>query len=200
MADPLTLDDRTLANLHARGVRGVRINPGGLVRDVAHVAATFNSLVDRLHGTAWHIEINALPPMAEAFANALKERRVKLVFDHLFGLDPSAPTFVADSRRILALVARTEIWVKYSGLDRDCSVENHRQKMTQFLARLFELMPTRIVWGSDWPHTPLHGDGPHDRLRKVDSRREALAALSVAAEHADDLYERNPIALYDGPG
>lgn len=195
--EPTALDDAVIADLHARGARGVRINPGGRVTDLASVERYFDHLADRLNGTGWHIEIHALPGLATRFVEALGARRVRLVFDHVFALDPRAPDFEDASRSVLALGEHCAIWTKISGLDRVCPHPEARSRMDDVLARLLEHMPDRTVWGSDWPHTPLHGARDHQGFRRVDAELEARSTIALACDGGRALFVHNPAALYD---
>ncbi|MBI3703393.1 MAG: amidohydrolase family protein [Rhizobiales bacterium] len=190
-----------LDRLHARGIRGLRVNiaTGGAAalevmrRDIAAAAR----LCER-HG--WHVQLFVASTAIEALTPLLKELPVDIVFDH-FGLNaPGADT--PGLRALKRLLHAGKTWVKISGAYRITSWRDPR--LGPLARELCAVNPQRIVWGSDWPHTPKHS------LRKPNAEEELpfqaidTAALLALVPHwlgNDRLVRRvmvdNPRKLYD---
>jgi predicted TIM-barrel fold metal-dependent hydrolase len=146
---PIELDE-----LNARGIRGLRVNvaSGGaeaaatVYDDLAAAAATCTR-----HG--WHVEIFASAGMMEALAPALIDLPVATVIDH-FGFAPPGQSDAALDT-MLRLLETGKVWVKLSGAYR-VGPDPFSAKIDSLARRLHAANPERIVWGSDWPHTPRH--------------------------------------------
>ncbi|WP_439891172.1 amidohydrolase family protein [Ralstonia sp. 25C] len=184
------ISDRELEDLHAVGVRGLRINVlfGGGVG-----FAAMEQLAQRIKHLGWHMQflmdVRDLPE--------LMPRMVKLpvpgVVDHLGhmpvadGLD--APGFTALRR----LVTDHGYWVKLSGAYRISDHFQTFEDVAPFAQALIEDAPDRMVWGSDWPHV--------SQSRTPDSGR----LLNLLAQWAPDPETRrrilvsNPARLYGFP-
>ena len=113
---------------------------------------------------------------------------VPLVIDH-FGHMPASkgpddPGFQA----LLELVRRGSTWVKLSGAYRLAEGATFPTAEVAALARaLVEAAPTRMLWGSDWPHTMCSVPMPNDG-----------ELLDLLAEWVPDERTRNMI-LVDNP-
>ena len=151
---PAQVPAAELDSLHKQGIRGIRINiatvggaPLDEIRDKVNAAA---KLAER-HG--WHVQLFIAAEVIEPIAPLLRTLPVDSVIDH-FGL--IAPGTTASPLRALqGLLESGKTWVKISGAYRIDSDPNNRQ--IDLLARvLCKANSERIVWGSDWPHTPPH--------------------------------------------
>jgi len=140
--------------LHRQGIRGLRVNvasagPASLdaIKDAVWAAAR---LCER-HG--WHVQLFVAPDAIESLAPLLKELPVDSVFDH-FGLIPPG-TEGGPLRALQGLLEGGKTWVKISGAYR-ISDDPDDARIDPMARALAAANPERIVWGSDWPHTPRH--------------------------------------------
>jgi predicted TIM-barrel fold metal-dependent hydrolase len=197
---PAKVPAAALDRLHARGIRGLRVNiaTGGAAslevmrRDIEAAA----KLCER-HG--WHVQIFVGSPAIEPLAPILTALPVDTVIDHFGMIAPGADTPAL--RALLHLLESGKTWVKISGAYR---IGSWRDPRIGELARtLCAANPERIVWGSDWPHTPKHSQ------RKPNAEEElpfqaidtgALLALLPQWLENDRLVRRvmvdNPKKLY----
>jgi len=188
--------------LHERGVRGLRINiatsgtaPLETIKDEIATAA---KLCAR-HG--WHVQLFVAAAAIEPLAPVLKALPVDSVFDH-FGL--IAPDDVSGALRALQdLLASGKTWVKISAAYR-ISGDPNDPRIGPLARALCEANPERIVWGTDWPHTPRHHlhRGPRDEeipFRPMNTR--GLLNLLPRWLKDEALVQRvlvdNPAKLYD---
>ncbi len=101
---------------------------------------------------------------------------------------PNEPGFP----RLLKLVESDRCWVKLSAAYRLTAWRQHGYAAAGSLARaLIAANPTRIVWGSDWPHTDIRADMPDDG-----ELLDLLAAWTPSDAIRDDILMRNPATLY----
>jgi predicted TIM-barrel fold metal-dependent hydrolase len=189
-----------LDRLHARGVRGLRVNiatAGMASIEVMRRQIAVAARHAERHG--WHVQLFIPPTAIEPLTPFLKELPVDIVFDH-FGLNaPGADT--PGLRALKRLLQAGKTWVKISGAYR---ITSWRDPRIGPLAReLCAVNPQRVVWGSDWPHTPKRS------ARKPNAEEElpfqaidtaALLALAPQWLENDRLTRRvlvdNPKKLY----
>jgi predicted TIM-barrel fold metal-dependent hydrolase len=193
---PIELDE-----LNARGIRGLRVNvaSGGadalatLDDDLAAAAATCAR-----HG--WHVEVFVPAALIETLAPALADLPVDTVIDH-FGLVPPGQSEAALAA-VLRLLETGKVWVKLSGPYR-VAADPFSPKIDALARRMYEANPERVVWGSDWPHTPRHDlrhQGVHVEVPFQDIDTMALLALVPRWLNDDDAVRHvlvdNPARLY----
>lgn len=194
--DPTTTSDEDLADLAAAGVSGLRVNlvaGGGTVsRD------PFQAMADRVRGTGLFLQVYAPVDQIIARRAEIERAGVAVVLDHFAGgCDPDT---------LAPLLKNAPVWVKLSADYRlSPDPELARTIAVRRIAEFHDLVPDRLIWGSDWPHT----GGGKDRLsrpatqiepfRAVDSlavpKRMAEAGLSASACRA--VLCENPKSLFD---
>jgi 2-pyrone-4,6-dicarboxylate lactonase len=187
--------------LHKQGIRGLRINiatVGGAPLDEIKTKVTAAAKLAETHG--WHVQLFVAAEVIEPIAPLLRALPVDSVIDH-FGLIAPGTTG-GPLRALQGLLEAGKTWVKISGAYRIDIDPNNRQ--IDSLARaLCKANPERIVWGSDWPHTP-----PHTIQKPLDQESPFQAIDTVALRDLlprwledDALIARvlvsNPAKLYD---
>ena len=182
------VDDATLAQLHAAGVRGVRfmmLNKPVLSWDSLLPMAT------RIAPLGWHVNLHVdgadLPLRLEQLANL----PVPLVIDHNGkflsppGLD--APEF----RALCSLMDTGRCWIKLSAPYETSRFGAPDYADVSLLARtLAQAYPQRCLWASNWPHVG-RANPPADA--------DMLALLHAWAPDADTVRRilvDNPQQLY----
>lgn len=186
--------------LHKQGIRGLRLNiataGGAPVEEIKTKLAAAAKLCER-HG--WHVQLFVAADVIAPLAPMLRALSVDSVFDH-FGLIPPG-TLGGPVRVLQDLLESGKTWVKISGAYRIS--DNPNDARIDPLARaLCKANPERIVWGSDWPHTPPHTiQKPLDQespFQKIDTR--GLRDLLPRWLEDDALIARvlvsNPAKLY----
>jgi predicted TIM-barrel fold metal-dependent hydrolase len=145
-----------LDDLHRRGIRGLRVNiaSGAMV--------SFDAARERIFAAAklcdrnnWHVQVflpaHAIVPLSET----LLALPVPLVIDH-FGLVPPSEAGMEAQNGLLHLLDSSRVWVKLSAPYRIAD-EIADPAIGALARRLAAANSERVVWGSDWPHTPKHG-------------------------------------------
>ena len=157
------VSDRYLEELHLAGVRGIRCN----IVDVADKSAglpiqMLKALAQRIKPFGWHLEllmhVNEYPHLATVFEHF----PVDLVFGH-FGYS-HAKHGVHDKgfQGLLELMRSGQAWVKMTGPYRICDGNLPYTDMRPLNDAVINANPTRLIWGSDWPHVMVKKQMPHD--------------------------------------
>ncbi len=149
--------DHELDRLHDAGVRGVRFN---LVSPAGHhgdVAADLLRLAPRLRERGWHVQWYVHAHDLRRLVTWQTQTGLCFVLDHLAGLGADIPDGhpAWDATRALAAGGA---WIKLSGWYR-LSAAAPYTALRPHVLRAAAMFGSRMVWGSDWPHTsfsPAH--------------------------------------------
>jgi predicted TIM-barrel fold metal-dependent hydrolase len=164
--DPAT-PEALLADFARRGVRGLRLNLYSTAagREQRQIGGLFMPLADIAAGMGWHVEviagIDVLLGVADLFARA----SVPVVIDH-YGLYGHATPQSDIGRGLLDLFRLPNVWIKLSAPYRVSDDPLCTRPDPAWLAAIVAAAPGRCVWGSDWPHSPLHAQQGRADLRQ----------------------------------
>jgi len=182
-----------LDRLHARRVRGLRVNfvsPQSWGETTPEMLTTLARKVARQPG--WHIQVFMHPEQIVAWASVLAALPVPLVIDHLGCIDPAQGPAAEACGVLRRLLDGGNTWVKLSGAYMRSTVHGPCYADTLPLGRaLVQAAPERLVWGSDWPHT-TEAPGTVNDTDLVDLLQAWCGATAVM----DRILEDNPAQLY----
>lgn len=188
--------------MHAQGVRGIRINlnttglndPGLARRRIARTA-------EQCARNGWHIQLFTTPDVIATLEPELTDLPVPVVLDHFALLSPARRGGEAE-RVVRGLLASGRGWVKVSGTYRLDPAASAIQ-IKQLACDLHADNPDRIIWGSDWPHSPHHANAPADNppqmpYRDIDPRDmiDTIRQWFDDDEARHGILVRNPARLY----
>jgi 2-pyrone-4,6-dicarboxylate lactonase len=153
-----TVGDRELRELDAAGFRGVRINllfKGGLAMDA------LEKIASRIQPLGWHVQLLVDGRDLPELGPRLSRLPVPFVVDHM-GHMPASLGIEHPGFQTLLQLAREGGWVKLSGAYRISAQPYPYADVTPIAQALVEAAPTRMVWGSDWPHPSIKVPMPRD--------------------------------------
>jgi 2-pyrone-4,6-dicarboxylate lactonase len=181
------ISDNELKLLDERGVRGVRVNMVYRGGNAAHIDSTAR-LAARLRELGWCLEILVDVSVFGPELLSFDKLGVRLVVDHLGHMPASKGLNDPGFQALLELVRRGNTYVKLSGAYRLAEGPDFPADNVAALARaLVEAGPSRMLWGTDWPHTMCKIPMPNDG-----------ALLDMLADWVPDETTRNAI-LVDNP-
>jgi predicted TIM-barrel fold metal-dependent hydrolase len=158
---PVDADAAMLKQLHAAGVRGVRIQSGA--GNLLGVEAIL-PLARRIAPLGWHMQLNLAAPQYVAAQSVILNLPVTVVVDHMAqipGQEGVKSPAYATLRRILD---SGRGWVKVSSPDTLSKSGPPAYADRSAIARaLIAAAPERCVWGSNWPFpssTPANRPDP----------------------------------------
>ena len=152
-----------LKRMHLLGVRGARVNlvdvksaRPGLPQD--HL----RRLADLIRPLGWHLELLMHVDEYPEMESTLGRLGVQIVFGHSGYLSRQA----ADIRHpgmqaMLSLMKAGCAWAKVTAPYRVADSPDYL-KAGHIVHWLASECPTRLVWGTDWPHVMVKGEMPHD--------------------------------------
>jgi len=196
--------DAALDDMHAAGMRGVRVNlETGGVRDPGTAQQQLAWAAARVEPLGWHVQTYATLGVLAALHEAIMGLPTPVVIDHFGRADAAKGVAQPGFDALLSLVRAGKAYVKLSAPYR-ISEHPAYPDAAPIARALIDANPARMLWGSDWPHpgaTPRGHRAPHEiePFRPEDNGR----ALDRLAEWAGDgarltaILVENPARLYD---
>jgi predicted TIM-barrel fold metal-dependent hydrolase len=191
-----------LRELHAGGVRGLRVNLQSFgLNDPQSAAEQLKRTATRAAGMGWHVQVYTNLAMIAALRDTIAQLPVPLVVDH-FGLASAAagaqqPGF----RALLALAASGKVYVKLSAPYRITSRPDGSDGEA-IVRPLIDANPERMLWGTDWPHTgawpgvPRRRETPEPFHPIDDGQQLNLLGGWATKEELQRILVDNPADLY----
>ncbi len=198
--DAATTAER-LGAMHGAGVRGVRINAvssgridGDALRNgLARTARQVEEL-------GWHVQLFAGLDAIAALERDLATLRTPVVIDHMGLADAGQGAAQPGLRPLIRLLEAGAVWVKLSGHYRVSDAAPAHADAIALANALYGVNPERVVWGSDWPHTPHHSGTAAASDAPLPFRDENPIALLEGLDGGADALRRllsdNPARLY----
>jgi 2-pyrone-4,6-dicarboxylate lactonase len=190
-----TVADRTLEDMHAKGIRGLRFtempNPSGPGRYPGAIGTDqLVRLAPRLKALGWHAQIWSPSAFIAEQHKALAKLGLPLVFDHMgmpnAAQGPKDPGFAA----LLGLVRDGAAWAKLSLCRVSQNLPDYPDARPLHEA-LITASAERVLWASDWPHVRM-GDRAPNVGHLVDLFGEWVPDAALVRKILVD----NPAALY----
>ncbi|MGH7881089.1 MAG: amidohydrolase family protein [Candidatus Binataceae bacterium] len=135
--------------LHAGGVRGVRFN------FVKHLGGApdmdvFNRVIDRIKTRGWHVVLHLDAPDIVPLSSMIRALPLPFVIDHMGRVPAAAGADQPPLRALFELALLDKCWIKVCAAER-ISMPPYAAAVP--IARgLVEAAPTRVLWGTDFPH------------------------------------------------
>ena len=159
--DETNATDAQLADWHARGVRGIRVNISPVRQPEAGLSQSMLPRIARLAAICrelgWHLDFLTPGWLVSELMPMLRELPIGFTVAH-FGLYPAKdgvkqPGF----QGFLKLVndGSQRCYVKLTGIYR-FSLAPGFADVTPFARALIQTVPDQLIWGSDYPHLSFH--------------------------------------------
>jgi predicted TIM-barrel fold metal-dependent hydrolase len=188
VADP-EISECEIDELHALGVRGVRLN---LLFGAGLALATAHRIADKIRERGWHLQFLADVSQIESLGDLVRRLNIPVVFDHLGHVRATRPQETQGFRALLSLVQDSLAWVKISGGYRTTGrSDTPYDDLRPCVEALVNANPQQLVWGTDWPHPSIPVAMPDD----TDLLEMSLDWISDEAL-AQQIFVKNPWRLY----
>lgn len=175
--DPETISDRELDEMHALGVRGIRINlkSTSLHKTKEELKKILKLHAQRIQHLKWAIQLHIGLADIVHIATEIPNLGLPVVIDHLATPQQTlAPRLQSGCTELMGLLSARHIWVKLSGTYRFPELP----ELDAYVREILRVAPDQVVWASDWPHTGGVGANPQgDRLALQDYRKIDVPAF-----------------------
>ncbi|MBW3698522.1 2-pyrone-4,6-dicarboxylate hydrolase [Vibrio sp. T187] len=186
-----TVTDEELQTMDAAGVRGIRFN---FVKRLVDTTPkdVLKKIADRVRSMGWHIVVYFESQDIDDIAPFLDELDMTVVVDHMGRPDIAQGVEGEAFAKFLRLMENNpNIWTKVSCPERLTLTPPNYNDVVPFAKTLVEKFPTRVLWGTDWPHPNMKSHTPDDgHLVDVIPQIAETEALQQA------LLVTNPMNLY----
>ena len=186
------ITDRELEDLHARRVRGARVNivdKGGMPFDGI---AAVRKFTERIKDLGWHLEVLIHVHEFEDLRATMNSMAVDVSVGHLGYMKTNHGTDHPGFQEFLDLVRDGNCWVKVSGSYRITTLDKTPYTdVTPYARALIEANEDRVVWGTDWPHPALKGNMPNDGAlldQLADWAPDETVRRKILVENSERLY------------
>ncbi|WP_311272614.1 MULTISPECIES: amidohydrolase family protein [unclassified Rhizobium] len=157
--DPETHGHR-LAEFDEAGVCGVRFSFVSHLKkpDIAGVV----KVADMVQPYGWHAAVHVSGKGLMEMESVIRNLPVRVVIDHMARPDIDSVDFAEVERTLFKLLDTGRFWLKLSGVERLSKKGTPFDDVLDYMRRLVQHAPERLLWGTDWPHVNLSGPMPND--------------------------------------
>lgn len=196
--------DAELRDMHAAGVRGVRLNLETTgVSDPLLAAEQLRWASARVAPLGWHLQMYTQLSVVVSLQDQIAALPIPLVVDHFCRAPAALGVDQPGFDVLLNLVRAGKVWVKLSAPHRISNLPDC-EDAKPLVQALVAANPDRMLWGSDWPH-PGAKPGKPRRVDEIESFNpindgRALNRLNEWVGDAATLHKllvTNPQMLYD---
>lgn len=178
--DP-NISSEELFELSRQGIRGIRLNLYGS-KDPFETLQKYTSVIGLLNGLNMHLQIHHDDGLLNELLLAIPSG-TNIVVDH-FGRPKTDDEFEKLNTGICK--HQNKLWVKLSAQYRTPNIDH--QNVFQYW--LNTVGQSRLLWGSDWPHTRFEG------AETYRSQIDRFQALNISPDLKHQILCANPEALY----
>ncbi len=182
---------KQLAVLNEAGVRAVRFNFVKRLVD-ATPRDVFLGIAEKVKKFGWNIDVYFEAQDLEELIPFLRQLKATIVVDHMGRPDIAKGIDHPDFQRFLTLMDENDnIWCKVSCPERLSVQGPEYDDVIPFAKLLVERFPSRVLWGTDWPHPNMKSHMPDDGtlvdvIPKIAETESLQSALLI----------HNPMHLY----
>ena len=147
-----TESEALLLEMRDAGVSGVRLNElfgGSLTADQLQCIAS------RCRALSWHLDLALQGDRLRALAPVLRDVDIPIVIDHMGWCAAAGGIEQPNFKAVLEIAQMPKCWIKLSGAYRMSKLPFPFPDVGPFVRALAEAAPTRLLWGTDWPHVAL---------------------------------------------
>jgi len=183
--------DEELHKMDAAGVRGVRFNFVKRLVDATpkHV---FLDIAARVKKLGWHIVVYFEAADLHDLIPFLKQLPTVVVVDHMGRPDVSKPPTHESFQAFITLLSENDnFWTKVTCPERLTLAGPPYDDVIPFARTLVDLFPTRVLWGTDWPHPNMKSHMPDDGILV-----DVIPRIATSKEKQQALLVDNPMRLY----
>ena len=194
-----SVTDQEIQAMHDAGVRGVRFNFVKRLVDFTPKDELME-IASRISNWGWHVviyfEAVDLPELIDFFT----QLPTTVVVDHMGRPDVAKSVDDAEFARFERFMTEHEnVWSKVTCPER-LSIkgpkalngeQNAYLDVIPFARRIVQKFPTRVLWGTDWPHPNLKDHMPDDGLLV-----DFIPHIAPTAHEQKLLLVDNPLRLY----
>lgn len=186
-----TITEQELSEMDKAGVRGVRFNFVKRLVDTVPVEK-LRAIADKIRPLGWHVVVYFESQDIDDVIPFLEELNMTVVIDHMGRPNVEKGIDSPEFGKFISLMERNpNIWCKVSCPERLTHTPPDYSDVVPFAKTLVDLFPSRVLWGTDWPHPNMKSHTPDDG-HLVD----VIPQIATTAQQQQMLLVTNPMKLY----
>lgn len=149
-----SVTDEALQTMHELGVRGLRLDL--FLRSnwaLEDIKGYITRSIQRVHPLGWHVQFYTPGWLVRDLLPFFAQLETDFVIDHMGYMLESDGLTTQDFDRLVSVVAQGSGWLKLSGPYR-LAKDGNFDRLKPLAEALVAAAPSRVIWGSDWPHIP----------------------------------------------
>lgn len=155
------LTQQDFQTLHNGGVRGVRFN------FVKHLGGAPNldmmrRVIHRVQPLGWHLVVHVNAEDMVAYQSFFAEFDLDIIVDHMGRVPTDQGLDQAAFKILCRFLESDNWWVKICGAERISTTGPPFHDALPFIKKLVQLVPDRVLWGTDFPHPNIKQHMPND--------------------------------------
>jgi 2-pyrone-4,6-dicarboxylate lactonase len=186
-----TIGEGELRDLDRAGVRGVRFNFVKRLVDFTPPEVLL-TIANRIAPLGWHVVVYFEAADLAELMPFFQQLPTAIVVDHMGRPDVGKGVDHPDFKRFLDFMAdNPNVWSKVSCPERLSLQGPPYDDVVPFARTVVERFPSRVLWGTDWPHPNMTTHVPDDGLLV-----ERIAKIAPTPALQQALLVDNPMSLY----
>lgn len=183
--------EKELEWMHKAGVRGVRFNFLKRLVDITP-QDELERIIAKVKPLGWHIVIYFEMPDLPDFEAFFRTIPTDVVVDHMGTPTVAKGVDHPENQRFHKLMAEKEnFYVKVTCPERMSLIGSPWDDVVPFGRALVEKFPSRVIWGTDWPHPNMKKVAPDDGVIV-----DMIPKIAPAAAQQQAILVDNPMRLY----
>lgn len=183
--------EKELEWMDKAGVRGVRFNFLKRLVDITP-REELERIVAKVKPLGWHIVIYFEMPDLPDFEDFFRSIRTDVIVDHMGTPTVAKGVDHPENQRFHKLMEECEnFYVKVTCPERMSLAGPPYDDVVPFGRSLVEKFPTRVIWGTDWPHPNMKKVPPDDGVLV-----DMIPKIAPTPELQQALLVDNPMSLY----
>ena len=183
--------DGELARMHKAGVRGVRFNFVKRLVDFTP-REVLAAIAARIAPLGWHVVVYFEAPDLGELEPFFASLPTPVIVDHMGRPDVKLGRQHPQWHRFTDFMAtHPNVWTKVSCPERLTLAGAPYDDVVPFSREIVERFPSRVLWGTDWPHPNMTVEAPDDGILV-----DVIPEIAMRPEHRQMLLIENPMRLY----
>lgn len=182
------ISEQEMSKLASEGIKGIRLN---LVSPDAFDLQTVKKRANEYIELGWHLEVIMKVADLPRVADDLASLPLEVVIDHHGLPDVTAGTNAPGFSTLVELVRESKVWVKATAVYRFSQEPYPHDDTREFTEALVEANPSRVLWGTDWPHVLYGGPMPDEG-----ALLNQFLSILTDPQTVERIMVSNPEALY----
>jgi len=180
-----SVTEAELIDMDAAGVRGVRFNFVKRLGGGGKSTKFYTTIIDRIKPLNWHCVLYFDSEDLDELAPFIESIDIPVIIDHMGRVPVELGVDSTPWRLLRSMIENNDkYWIKISCPERLSKLGPPYSDVDTVAKALLELVPDRVLWGTDWPHPNMKSHMPDDgqlvdRLLSICNSADVLSKVLV---------------------